>query len=531
MKKYNQHYITAALLLAGLIISVIGLVLTGSGHTTDFISMTRAQLAWLVLTSAFAAASLFEGIQILYMRAQQEIAKSKHSPCEPNPECASNVIDCALAFEGSHKKLYHYNSGARTLTPVPPNKSTHIHKKFPDKAYNAPYLFPNEEDKETFKAFYDAIENGEPKGNCLVNLQPESHEEPAAYRMRFMALPHTGAAPAASVIIENVTEKREMQLLAQRARLDFHNVPEADLYAADISLEDDRFERESGTLFPKHTFNTENGFNAFAKSMIQLLHPYDKSKIRAILNREALLDACEEERLLFQYPLRFRSPEDTRYLWTSFILRLVRHPDGEDIEAYITIRNQDEHMRNTIQEKKSLQLDPLTQIYNRAGFRSAFAQILDNSTPDKEHALLILDLDNFKMINDTLGHQAGDDAIILTANTLSRAMRPGDIVGRLGGDEFIICLSNIPKGTDLTLRLESLTRMLRFTKSNIPVAASIGLAKWPRDGRTLNELYAKGDKALYHAKETGKSRWCAYELSMEDDQSNKQAIENKPLNA
>lgn len=132
------------------------------------------------------------------------------------------------------------------------------------------------------------------------------------------------------------------------------------------------------------------------------------------------------------------------------------------------------------------------------------------NTEPRLHALFIIDLDDFKAINDTLGHQTGDLVISETAARVRACFRDGDIVGRIGGDEFLVLMRNIDQPRSLPRKATDLLQALQFTcgsgAKRIELTGSIGAGLW-RGDESFEHLYARTDKALYDAKASGKNRY------------------------
>ncbi|MFJ3459402.1 GGDEF domain-containing protein [Scandinavium goeteborgense] len=172
-------------------------------------------------------------------------------------------------------------------------------------------------------------------------------------------------------------------------------------------------------------------------------------------------------------------------------------------------------LREQIQLSKTLQRqseeDPLTQVFNRRAFDILASDQLKLASPHQPAWFIMMDVDHFKSINDTWGHPTGDKVLIQLATTLKKFSRPGDVIGRLGGEEFAIVFST-PGHEDVTgytTRIQNEIRRLRFEGpkgESFSVTASFGVASgWQRE---LNEVLAQADIALYEAKNSGRDRIC-----------------------
>ncbi len=154
--------------------------------------------------------------------------------------------------------------------------------------------------------------------------------------------------------------------------------------------------------------------------------------------------------------------------------------------------------------------DYLTGLPNRAFFEQKMAELLSDAQKQKKHVgLLYIDLDNFKLINDTLGHDMGDHYLKKVTDVLQNNVREGDLVARLGGDEFAVCVqlkaAKDAKGIANHL-LKKLIAPIRLQDKDIIPSASIGIAVFPESGNTIDDLLKNADTAMYLAKQNGKNR-------------------------
>jgi diguanylate cyclase (GGDEF)-like protein len=152
--------------------------------------------------------------------------------------------------------------------------------------------------------------------------------------------------------------------------------------------------------------------------------------------------------------------------------------------------------------------DSLTALPNREHFRSRLEHALGEAAPREESlAVLYLDLDDFKRVNDEHGHEVGDELLRIVASRLARAVRKGDMVGRLGGDEFAFLLSTATTRQQLhhvAIKLsDAVSQPLQIGGQSFTIRPSIGIARSPADGRSTAVLLRSADAAMYHAKRLG----------------------------
>jgi diguanylate cyclase (GGDEF)-like protein len=152
--------------------------------------------------------------------------------------------------------------------------------------------------------------------------------------------------------------------------------------------------------------------------------------------------------------------------------------------------------------------DPLTELPNRRGLLSALAAATDGPTQNaRQHALFLLDLDDFKSVNDQEGHAAGDRVLRIVVERFRSAARPTDFLARLGGDEFAVIAYDVDRGAAAAIgsRLVASLRTPIVTKREHQVGVSIGVCLIPHDGITSEEVLAYADAAMYQAKAEGGS--------------------------
>ncbi|MCD6432412.1 MAG: GGDEF domain-containing protein, partial [Sulfurimonas sp.] len=156
--------------------------------------------------------------------------------------------------------------------------------------------------------------------------------------------------------------------------------------------------------------------------------------------------------------------------------------------------------------------DSLTELPNRVLFNDRLAQAISKSKRSKkEIALLFIDLDHFKEINDSFGHEIGDKVLVEIASRFRHTLREEDTVSRLGGDEFTVIIENL-KSSNFASKLaqkliDTTKKPMVIDKHNLFVTCSIGISIYPKDAQEDRMLLHSADSAMYKAKEAGKNRF------------------------
>lgn len=196
----------------------------------------------------------------------------------------------------------------------------------------------------------------------------------------------------------------------------------------------------------------------------------------------------------------------------------------------VSARRSAEQERLQAQEKMihMARHDALTELPNRTLFRERLERILANNRSPNQTAILYVDLDGFKEVNDTAGHGAGDALLRLVAQRLQRGLRAADTVARLGGDEFAIIQTEVRHGADaadLAARIvQDLAEPFEIDGRFVAIGASVGIALAPADASDPDELLRAADTALYRAKADGKGAFRLFEPGMDATLKQRQAL-------
>lgn len=230
-----------------------------------------------------------------------------------------------------------------------------------------------------------------------------------------------------------------------------------------------------------------------------------------------------------------------KVIFTMLVVRCVRKIDGSVDYVMAMVQDISKQKADAIQIEQLAYFDPLTQLPNRRLLHDRLKQALVFSDRSLHYsALLFLDLDNFKTLNDTLGHDIGDILLQQVAKRLTTVIREGDTVTRFGGDEFVILLENLNKNavaaaaeTKLIANkiLETINQPYKIAGHTNFSSTCIGVSLFQGNQTNTDELLKQADIAMYQAKKTGRNTFCFFDPQMQSTIINRVELERDLLNA
>lgn len=256
-------------------------------------------------------------------------------------------------------------------------------------------------------------------------------------------------------------------------------------------------------------FKTYDQF--FKLALKTIIHPEYRKKCSQIFSTESLKNSFAENRTICS--IECRATDDKKnYYWLEITARLFQYPATNSIHCILYLKNIDKVKKQEILLLEKSQQDSLTQLYNKRTIESLICDEI--AKKENKFALLIIDLDNFKKVNDSLGHVFGDKVICEFSDEMKQLAEKDDLIGRVGGDEFFFFIKNYGRIENLKKRIqklsENLVKIYSGSIEKYPVSASIGVSLFPEHGDTYQELYEKADKALYYSKGHGKNTYTIY---------------------
>jgi len=201
------------------------------------------------------------------------------------------------------------------------------------------------------------------------------------------------------------------------------------------------------------------------------------------------------------------------YQWCRVIYRAICDENGGPFLAVGKISNINMFKKEIEQLERESKTDSLTGAYNKMATKEMIDTYIEKNSSGS-HMLLLIDVDNFKKVNDTYGHQCGDEILTYVINNLRKTYVSEEVIGRVGGDEFVVFIGEVKNKEQLLEKAQELHDLLhrpyRRGNQTVPVSASIGVAMYPEDGACYDELLYCADNALYEVKATQKGKFAIY---------------------
>ena len=418
-----------------------------------------------------------------------------------------------LAIEHSGSIIARFDVQTRTLTL--PERFTPIYE-VPRVLYNMPQeqIALGRISQQTAGAYtelFESIIRGEATGATVY--QQHSTMGWRWLDAQFTTVFSSGGEPVSAVItFSDVTERLEKEVVYTKWQQSIVERPKDSytLFRCNLNR-NTSYDIWEGELLSVRFDDTMRSFNdktaAYAE---QCVYEGDRDRYVAFVNADTMLAEYYRNRRSDSIEYREQLPGGA-IRWLKLSIDLVESPHSKEVEAFLLYENIDEQKKAELEAQHMAETDPLTGLLNRQTFSTQVNNLIRKSRPGVQHAFFMLDIDGFKLLNDSFGHAAGDEALVEIAQKLKALLRKGDVLGRLGGDEFVLFLSSISGEAGIENKAELICKqLLRVYSTEVQISASIGIALYPRDGADSHELYEKADTALYAAKESGRNTFRLY---------------------
>ncbi len=307
-------------------------------------------------------------------------------------------------------------------------------------------------------------------------------------------------------VIEDITERKSVEEELQRQAERLHILSQAEGekiidYNAKTDVMIIRTNDEYGMAQDEIHSRYMQRFNA------AMIYKEDVAYYKAVL--ESLLKSPKHDTIEFRIK-RF----DEDYTWYQANLTSLLGAEGYVTRIVGRMINIDDRKKKEMELLLRAEKDALTGIYNQGATEQLIHNAIEDGNENSLSAMMIIDLDNFKEANDLLGHANGDQLLEKTAGILKEMFKGGDVIGRIGGDEFLVYMRNLESISDADEMAGNIVKQVRydldFEGQPIHVTCSVGVAVYPYHGKNYEELFEKADRAVYTVKANGKDGYRVY---------------------
>lgn len=326
-----------------------------------------------------------------------------------------------------------------------------------------------------------------------------------------------GECPSFHCIMIDVTQEKkveeELRLSLERYNIIMDQTNDV-MFEWNIINHQVRFSKNWKNVFDNNVqFLGQNQFDdeVFKK----MFHPQDVKKIDSILNE------MDNGKHYIEEEIRLIDTQ-SQYHWWRLRLTVQFDKDEKPLRTIGIIMDIDEEKRRSQYLLHKSQQDALTGIYNKVTTHNLIKDYLLHMDKHEMAALMIIDIDNFKDINDYQGHLFGDAILSDIARRMKNSFHYTHIIGRIGGDEFVIFFKDIQSIKDIEKNAQKMIDQMELLEEShnhqLNISCSIGVAVVPQDGKEFTELFQKADRALYQAKNEGKKQYAIYNESLMREQ-------------
>lgn len=421
-----------------------------------------------------------------------------------------------IGLENMEALVWEYDFDTKTIS----SNSLMIKKKWkdgiipnvPESLLSSGFVHPDS--LFPFLEMHEALERGEPECSSEIRAKlDDSNFKWISIKYTTIYDDETCEPTKAIGMAVNINEQKERQL-QYLMDMQYHDAMVSDaVYLMEINLSknivlkpDKRLKNRLGDSYSMAYWNLITVMSE------QLVYDKDKDFFIEMLSKDYLLNLFRSQMTNFSFEYRSVITKG-EVQWCRLFINFILEPMQGDVCMLMYARNINDEKLREITLKDGAERDSLTKLYNRATIQHKIDYELSSASKvGKSCVLYMIDLDNFKVVNDTYGHLYGDAVLCELTSRIKSVFRGSDIIGRVGGDEFTVFLADVPSYDFVLEKAEAICNTLRnpvkFDARGFSVSCSVGISISPQNGMVFKDLYEAADEALYTAKAKGKN--CYY---------------------
>lgn len=309
--------------------------------------------------------------------------------------------------------------------------------------------------------------------------------------------------------LERIYEEYHENLARYRFALEVTNdvAFELDLKSKQIHLDDRRF-------FDLVKRNPERGYYTDIKEdLLRIVHPDDREEVNLRFSLPYIMAMAKEGNEILSCECRIQNM-DKNYVWILGQMTPIKDSQGRVVKLIGNIKNIDDRVRKQVEVSPIEQKDSLTGLLDKESTESAIQLSIGQAEKEESGAMFLIDINDFKGVNDKMGRLYGDAVLSYFTAELIKIFRSTDIVGRVGGDEFLVFFLGSPTIDVIESKAAQICKIFRDSgmeeQQMDRASISLGVALFPEQGSTYQELFKKAEDALQEAKNRGKDQYCFY---------------------
>lgn len=376
-----------------------------------------------------------------------------------------------------------------------------------------------DKDKKQIDHIYRKILDGENRVQTELSIRSQNMEAGAPRWIRLTLFRIETQGEQNEVVLgmaEDITEEKRSRKVRWRERQYREIFSKNAEFFAEADLTDNCFVSEESLKLPSHLgIHGEVSYDEVLEVFLKTVCKEDTEHCRSMLDRLRLAKWYEEDTHEVKFDFLSNANESHLYEWYTSSMYLIKNEEDGHIYASWQIKNIQHEKQRSNNIRRMAERDTLTGLYNRVMIEKSMDMTLATvNPPNTLSAFLMIDVDNFKAVNDNFGHDFGDSMLRAIAKLLMQTFRPEDVLARIGGDEFAVFVPCAASKEWIIRRAQEVCENSFMELDNqgsaIYVSCSAGIVFAGENGKSFRELYPKADTALYQAKKAGKNRCAIY---------------------
>lgn len=418
----------------------------------------------------------------------------------------------SIALESTNISIWEYDFASRCIIQGQHSMEVHgfqpVVANVPDMLIESGYVHPDS--AKEFLKMYEDLECGARKAEGIFRVQARDRKSYLYEHIHYTNTFDKDGKPYRAIGISSDVTEQKVTIARYERELDFNKALSPDIFATTrLNITQRMIEEihtdieEEKELLASATFDSLPGIVVNLCGMSREAERYFSD-----LTPEYIRQCYENGQRISTF--EFQRHINGKPIWVRVEIHLMEDPHNYDLLAFVYFRDIDKQYREMERLKELAERDQMTGLYNHDTTINLIKQYLSLEGAGKHHALLVIDINKFKSVNDRYGHIKGDSIIIEVAKRIQSVFRRDDIVGRVGGDEFMVLIKNVSSVEALGQKVKELSDMTHFlfesSSADVKIGCSIGVAMYTDPQMSFDELYKAADDAMYEAKQGEGSR-------------------------